>query len=156
ALDPTGAERPDIRRTLDSLGMYSRAEEAVANLPDAKGGAQWKGTPQQLLKHLTERAGVKKAEIEATRLNEFLEGKKSVTKADIAKHLSINRMQMEEMVYGARLPDAPDMVAARAAVAGARPAAERKLMELWTKYEPDDRLTAQDVVDFDDATLDDW
>lgn len=79
-----------MRRDLDNLGFYSQALEA------AKGLKQPKGTPQQMLAQL-KKAGAKDAEIEATGLDKFLEGKKSVTRDDIIKHLEENRVGLKEI-----------------------------------------------------------
>lgn len=83
----------DQARDLDALGFYSKALEAAKVLPQAK------GTPEQMLSML-KKAGAKDAEIEATGLRSILEGKKSVTRDDIVKHLTENRMEVREAVYG--------------------------------------------------------
>ena len=54
-----------MRRSLDSLGFYSKALEAAEGLKQAK------GTPEQMLAQL-KKAGVKDAEIEATGLDKLL------------------------------------------------------------------------------------
>lgn len=79
-------------RDQDSLGYYSQALEAARSLKQAK------GTPEQMLAQL-KTAGVKQAEIEATGLNTFLDGKKSVTRDDIVGHLEGNRVGVKEKSY---------------------------------------------------------
>ena len=44
-------------------------------------------------------AGVKEGEIEATKLADAFAGQKSVTKADIIKHLEANRVKVKEASY---------------------------------------------------------
>ena len=82
-----------MRRDLDALGYYSAALEA------AKGLKQAKGTPEQMLAQLKS-AGVKQAEIDATNLAQFLDGKKSVTRDEIASYLEQNRVGVKETTYG--------------------------------------------------------
>jgi len=75
---------------VDSLGYYSKALRA------AKALKQNKGTPEQMLAQL-KKAGVKDAEIEATGLRGALEGKTSVTKDEIVRHLEANRVKLNEV-----------------------------------------------------------
>lgn len=87
-----------MRRDLDALGYYSQALEA------AKSWNQKKGTPEQALMWL-KKSGVKDAEIEATGLRTFLEGKQSVTREEVVGHLEGNRVGLTESKYGdAELP----------------------------------------------------
>lgn len=74
----------------DALGYTSALLRGAYNLK------QEKGTPEQMLAQLKD---VKEAEIEATGLRAFLEGKKSVTKSEIIKHVSDNRVQLREVFY---------------------------------------------------------
>lgn len=78
-------------RSLDALGYYSQALEAARSLKQAK------GTPEQMLAQLKS-AGVKDAEIEATGLRGFLDGKRSVTRDEIAGHLEANRVGLREVI----------------------------------------------------------
>lgn len=80
------------RRDLDALGFYSQALEA------AKALKQNKGTPEQM-RAMLRTAGVKEAEIAATKLDDFLAGKTAVTKDEIVQHLRENRVTVEENVY---------------------------------------------------------
>ena len=77
-------------RDVDPLGYYSQALEAAKALPQAK------GTPEQMLAQL-KKAGVKDAEIQATNLPQFLEGKRSVTRDELAQHLEDNRVALSEV-----------------------------------------------------------
>lgn len=78
-------------RDVDKSGYYSQALEA------AKGLKQAKGTPEQMLAQL-KNAGVKQAEIDATGLPAFLDGKSSVTRDDLVRHLTENRVQLNEVI----------------------------------------------------------
>lgn len=80
-----------MRADLDKLGYYSKALEAAKSLKQAK------GTPEQMLSQLKS-AGVKDAEIEATNLRSFLDGKASITRDEIVKHLTENRVGVNEVV----------------------------------------------------------
>lgn len=85
--------RPEIPRELDPMGFYSQALEA------AKAWPQPKGTPEQVLAALKQ-AGVKDAEISATNLRPFLDGKPQVTREELVSHLRDNRVQLNENRYG--------------------------------------------------------
>ena len=63
-----GSEGASQRKAFDSLGFYSALLEAAKDL-------QKEGTPEQMLEQLLDTAGVKEAEIRATKLDEFLLGK---------------------------------------------------------------------------------
>lgn len=84
-------------RELDSLGYYSQALEAAKNLQRKAGLAQ--GWMNDLTK-----AGVKKAEIEATKLGEFFAANPNPTREQLVQHLRDNRVQVRETRYGQREP----------------------------------------------------
>jgi hypothetical protein len=83
-----------LARDIDATGYYSGALEAAKALKQAK------GTPEQMLAQL-KAGGAKQNEIEATNLAQFLDGKKSVTRDEIVKHLTENRVGVKEVQYGA-------------------------------------------------------
>ena len=85
----------EMKRDLDKLGYFSGALEAAKRLKQAK------GTPEQMLAML-QKEGAKKAEIEATGLSKFLEGRPSVTRDEIVKHLEGNRLGLNEATYQGR------------------------------------------------------
>lgn len=87
-----GAPSP-VPVSLDPLGYFSPALEA------AKGLKQAKGTAEQMLAQI-KKAGVRDGEIEASGLAAFLDGKKSVTRDEIVKHLDENRVGVQETFYG--------------------------------------------------------
>jgi len=80
-------------RDQDTLGYYSHALEVARDLKQSR------GTPEQMLAQLKS-AGVKDAEIEATGLRGFLDGKKSITRDEIVAHLEANRVGLRESNYG--------------------------------------------------------
>ena len=96
--DTLFAISPSQKRSIDDLGYYSHALESAKVLKQAK------GTPEQMLAQL-KKAGVKDGEIEATGLRKFLDGKKSVTRDEIIKHLEDSRVALNEVQYvGKREP----------------------------------------------------
>jgi len=56
---------------------YSAAVEAIRNLP------QNKGTPEQMINLLTKQKGVKKAELDALKLDKAFEGRKTITREEL-------------------------------------------------------------------------
>ena len=88
---PAAAPAAKVQPLTDSLGYYSKALEAARLLKQAK------GTPEQMLAQLKS-AGVKDAEIEATKLGEFLTGKTAVTREEIVSFLTENRVKLLEKV----------------------------------------------------------
>jgi hypothetical protein len=84
------------------IGFYSQLEAATNPLQD-------KGTGDQFLSQLQKSAGVKPDEIKYTGLDEFLKGKKAVTKAEIQGYLASNKVDVQEVRLGdqdfSKLPD---------------------------------------------------
>lgn len=76
--------------------LQSKLIEAVNNLKQAKGSGD------QMLGILKNTAGVKEEEIAWTGLDEFLKGKQSVTKDEIAQYLEQNKVQIEEVTLGGK------------------------------------------------------
>lgn len=95
---PVGMSIKGVDESLDPLGFYSAASKAVDNI------AQDKGTGQQFLAQIEKTPGVKKEELLWTGLDEFLAGKKSVTKAEVQEYLNANRVEVKEVTLnqGAR------------------------------------------------------
>jgi hypothetical protein len=75
------------------IGFYSQLEAATIPL-------QNKGTGDQYLAQIQKSAGVKPEEIQWTGLDEFLKGKKSVTKTEIQDYLNANRVDVREVRLG--------------------------------------------------------
>jgi hypothetical protein len=80
------------------IGFYSQLEAATNPLQD-------KGTGDQFLSQLQKSAGVKPDEIKYTGLDEFLKGKKAVTKAEIQGYLASNKVDVQEVRLGGTLPE---------------------------------------------------
>ena len=106
-----------MRRALDELGFYSQALEAARSLKQAK------GTPEQMLAQLKS-SGVKDAEIKATGLDQFLQGKKSVTRDEIVRHLEENRVRLREVVRSKQAPVSAEEYAREAGYGSVAEAAE--------------------------------
>jgi transcriptional regulator with XRE-family HTH domain len=83
-----------MREDLDALGYYSGALRAAENL------RQEKGTPEQMLAML-KKEGAKEAELQSVEIQQFLEGKTSVTKDEIIDFVEGNRVKLNQAVYGA-------------------------------------------------------
>ena len=93
---PVGMSIKGVDESLDPLGFYSAASKAVDNI------AQEKGTGQQFLAQIEKTPGVKKEELLWTGLDEFLAGKKSVTKAEVQDYLKTNRVEVKEVQLGGK------------------------------------------------------
>nr|BAR14723.1 hypothetical protein [uncultured Mediterranean phage uvMED] len=78
------------QRELDSLGMYSKAQEAI------EGMQQKRGTGQQFLKAM-EKAGVKAEEIEDIGLDTFLKDNPRVNKEEVLDFIKANQIEMVEV-----------------------------------------------------------
>lgn len=83
-LAPQGAPKSEI-------GFYSAVEDTVANIQQAKGSGA------QFLAQISKTQGVKPEELKWTGLDEFLKGKKSVTKAEIQDYLASNKVDVQEV-----------------------------------------------------------
>jgi len=91
---PVGMSIKDVGKGVDDLGFYSAASKAVDNI------AQDKGTGAQFLAQIEKTPGVKKEELLWTGLDDFLKGKKSVTKAEVQEYLNANRVEVQEVTLG--------------------------------------------------------
>jgi hypothetical protein len=88
---PVGMSIKAVDESLDPLGFYSAASKAVDNI------AQDKGTGAQFLAQIEKTPGVKKEELLWTGLDDYLKGKKSVTKAEVQDFLNNNRVEIKEV-----------------------------------------------------------
>lgn len=91
-----GAE-PEAPGRVDPLGYYSKALEEAKALPQAR------GTGEQMLGILRNR-GVKETEIQATGLGKWLADRPQVTKDEVVKFLTDNRVQLQEGTRGGQNP----------------------------------------------------
>jgi hypothetical protein len=82
-----------LEPTKSDIGFYSQLEAATIPL-------QNKGTGDQYLAQISKTAGVKPEEIQWTGLDEFLKGKKSVSKDEILNYLNTNRVDVKEVQLG--------------------------------------------------------
>jgi hypothetical protein len=82
-----------LEPTKSDIGFYSQLEAATIPL-------QNKGTGDQYLAQISKTAGVKPEEIQWTGLDEFLKGKKSVSKDEILNYLNTNRVDVQEVRLG--------------------------------------------------------
>jgi hypothetical protein len=89
-----------LEPTKSDIGFYSQLEAATIPL-------QNKGTGDQYLAQISKTAGVKPEEIQWTGLDEFLKGKKSVSKDEILNYLNTNRVDVKEVRL--REPDPEDV-----------------------------------------------
>ena len=76
---------------LDPQGFYSEVSRAVDALPMEKGGGS------QMRAMIAKSPGVKAEEMSWTGLDDFLAGKKSVTKAEIKEFTDANQVRVEEI-----------------------------------------------------------
>lgn len=76
----------------DELGFHSALETAVMGIK------QPKGTGEQFLKQLEKTPGVKTEELETTGLKKFLQDHKLVTKEEVEKYISQQRLQLENKI----------------------------------------------------------
>jgi hypothetical protein len=91
---PIGMSTQAVGQGMDELGFYSAAKQAVDAIQ------QPKGTGAQFLAQISKTPGVKPDEIKWTGLDEFLQSKKSVTKAEVQEYLDKNRVQIKETTVG--------------------------------------------------------
>jgi hypothetical protein len=100
----------NIVRKLSPSGFFSRAAEEAAKIPQAK------GTGEQMRAMLLKQKGVKPDELKWTGFDDWVKGKKSVTRDEISEFLEKNRVQVGETRLGVK----PDAEAAARAMAKAQ------------------------------------
>jgi hypothetical protein len=106
APDPTvmnmgmgGATVPvDRAADVSDIGFYSAVNRAVEALPMEKGSAS------QMRSMIAKAEGVKPEEMAWIGLDDFLKGKKSVTKAEVQDYVQANQVQLEEVTKRGDLP----------------------------------------------------
>jgi hypothetical protein len=106
APDPTvmnmgmgGATVPvDRAADVSDIGFYSAVNRAVEALPMEKGSAS------QMRAMIAKSEGVKPEEMAWIGLDDFLKGKKSVTKAEVQEYVQANQVQIEEVTKRGDLP----------------------------------------------------
>ena len=102
---------------VSDIGFYSATEQAALNL------GRNKGTGQSFINDLMKAPDVKKEELQFTGLDEFLRDKPNVTKQEVQDFLANNRVDVQEVTYGAQIAENPVGIAKR--------------KEVFDKYEPE-------------------
>jgi hypothetical protein len=99
------------------LGFYSAVEQQALNIPRKQ------GTGESFLNDLAKGQDVKKYEIEAMGLDEFLKGKPNVTRQEVQDFIASNRVNVQERQLGGVITEDPVGIAKR--------------KEIFDKYEPE-------------------
>lgn len=81
-----------VKAPANELGFYSQAEKAALNIQRKQG-------PGDAFLSELKKAGVSQDELEYTKLNEFLKGKKNVTKQELQDYIGANKYRMSEIEY---------------------------------------------------------
>ena len=102
---------------VSDIGFYSATEQAALNL------GRNKGTGQSFINDLMKAPDVKKEELQFTGLEDFLRDKPNVTKQEVQDFLANNRVDVQEVTYGAQIAENPVGIAKR--------------KEVFDKYEPE-------------------
>ena len=92
------------------LGFYSAVEQQALNIPRKQ------GTGESFLNDLAKGQDVKKYEMEAMGLDEFLRGKPNVTRQEVQDYIAGNRINVQEKQLGASVSEDPIGLAKRQAV----------------------------------------
>jgi hypothetical protein len=98
----TGARTAD---DVSDIGFYSEVTRAVDALPMDKGSAS------QMRAMIAKTPGVKAEEMAWIGLDDFLKGKKSVTKAEVQEYVQANQVQLEQVTkeFGSRTETAENI-----------------------------------------------
>ena len=115
AVPPQGPTK--IPAPASGLGFYSAAEQAALNLPRKEGSGA------AFLNDLMKAPDVKKEELSAMGLDEFLKGKPKATRQEVQDFIANNRIDVKEVQLGGNVVEDPAGVAKRKAV--------------FDKYEPE-------------------
>mgnify|MGYP003642311150 CR=1 FL=1 len=94
SVDNVGTFSKDDPRILHQGGFQSNIESFVQNITQAKGSGD------QFLAQIKKTAGIKEEEISWIGLDEFLKGKKVVTKQEMLDFIKANEVSIEEVVLG--------------------------------------------------------
>jgi len=90
---------PEPRPAQDKLGFFSRVEQVASGnkIPN-------RGSGEQMLATIAKQPGVKQEEIAWLGLEDFLRGKKQVTKDELVEFIRENDVQLEETMLAEPLP----------------------------------------------------
>jgi hypothetical protein len=89
-----------VKVPADELGFYSATEKAAVNLQRKSGSGQ------SFLNDITKQPGVKKDELEATGLTEWLKSKPAVTKDEVVDYINNNKIQVQEVIRAKNMTEA--------------------------------------------------
>ena len=138
---------------VSDIGFYSATEQAALNL------GRNKGTGQSFINDLMKAPDVKKEELQFTGLDEFLRDKTNVTKQEVQDFLANNRVDVQEVTYGAQIAEDPIGIAARKEVFDKY---EPEIQDLYRRidkpeyvvYDAETNTVLKNYTNYDDALLD--
>ena len=138
---------------VSDIGFYSATEQAALNL------GRNKGTGQSFINDLMKAPDVKKEELQFTGLDEFLRDKTNVTKQEVQDFLANNRVDVQEVTYGAQIAEDPIGIAARKEVFDKF---EPEIQDLYRRidkpeyvvYDAETNTVLKNYTNYDDALLD--
>jgi hypothetical protein len=138
---------------VSDIGFYSATEQAALNL------GRNKGTGQSFINDLMKAPDVKKEELQFTGLDEFLRDKPNVTKQEVQDFLANNRVDVQEVTYGAPIAEDPIGIAARKEVFDKF---EPEIQDLYRRidkpeyvvYDAETNTVLKNYTNYDDALLD--
>lgn len=113
------------------IGFFSAVEQAALNIKRNS------GTGQAMLNDITKGENVKADEIKWIGLDEFLKGKKNVTKQEVQEFIANNKVDVKEVTLGAPT-EAPEIAAKR-----------ERFQQLSDKMEREDGLLPPDMAEMD-------
>jgi hypothetical protein len=126
ALQPAKATAP-----ASDIGFFSAVEQAALNIKRNS------GTGQAMLNDITKGENVKADEIKWIGLDDFLKGKKNVTKQEVQDFIANNKVDVQEVTLGAPT-EAPEIAAKR-----------ERFQQLSDKMEREDGLLPPDMAEMD-------
>ena len=138
---------------VSDIGFYSAAEQAALNL------GRNKGTGQSFINDLMKAPDVKKEELAYTGLDDFLRDKPNVTKQEVQDFLANNRVDVQEVTYGAPIAEDPIGIAKRKEVFDKY---EPEIQDLYRRidkpeyvvYDAETNTVLKNYTNYDDALLD--
>jgi len=138
---------------VSDIGFYSATEQAALNL------GRNKGTGQSFINDLMKAPDVKKEELQFTGLDEFLRDKPNVTKQEVQDFLANNRVDVQEVTYGAPIAEDPIGIAKRKEVFDKY---EPEIQDLYRRidkpeyvvYDAETNTVLKNYTNYDDALLD--
>ena len=138
---------------VSDIGFYSATEQAALNL------GRNKGTGQSFINDLMKAPDVKKEELAYTGLDDFLRDKPNVTKQEVQDFLANNRVDVQEVTYGAPIAEDPIGIAARKEIFDKY---EPEIQDLYRRidkpeyvvYDAETNTVLKNYTNYDDALLD--